>query len=99
MNGVVFEWDEAKDLVNQRKHGISFRRASRVFSDPLRVSKVDRIEGGEIRWQTFGVIEGVLLLMVAHTIWDANLDVETVRIISARRATRQERWIYENEDG
>jgi uncharacterized protein len=60
---------------------------------------VDRIEEAEVRWQTFGIVEGLLTLMVAHTIWDDTDDVERVRIISARRATKQERWIYENENG
>ena len=94
-----FEWDDAKNLAKQRKHGISFERASRVFVDPLRVSKVERIADTELRWQTFGVIEDLLLLMVAHTTRDVESGVEIVRIISARRITRQERWIYENEDG
>jgi uncharacterized protein len=99
VSGVIFEWDEAKDLANQKKHDLSFLRASHVFDDPLRVSKVDRIEEGEVRWQTFGMIEGLLTLMVAYTIWDAVSGGERVRIISVRRATKQERWIYENENG
>jgi uncharacterized protein len=99
MGGMIFEWDETKDIANQRKHGLSFQRASRMFADPLRVSKVERIEGGEVRWQTFGVIEDILLVMVAHVVWDSDLGAETIRIISARRATKQERRIYENEDG
>jgi uncharacterized protein len=99
MGGMIFEWDEAKDLANQRKHGVSFSRASRAFDDPLRVTLADRVEGGEMRWQTFGMIEDLLLVMVAHTIWDLTLDVETVRIISARRATKRERWNHENGNG
>jgi uncharacterized DUF497 family protein len=44
-----FEWDEAKNLSNQRKHGVSFERASAVFLDPLCVSVEDRVEDGETR--------------------------------------------------
>ncbi|MHB8528372.1 MAG: BrnT family toxin [Caulobacteraceae bacterium] len=51
MIGVRFEWDEAKNLSNQRKHdSVSFEEASQVFRDPLHVSVQDRIEGGEQRW-------------------------------------------------
>jgi uncharacterized protein len=96
---MTFEWDDAKDFANQKKHGVSFQRAARVFLDPLRVTKVERIEQDETRWQTFGVIEGIVLLMVAHTWLDIDSEVEIVRLISARRATRRERRIYENEDG
>lgn len=99
MSDMIFEWDKAKDIANQKKHGISFQRASRVFGDPLRVSKVERIEDGEVRWQTFGVIEDVLLVMVAHVIWDSDFGTETVRIVSARLATKQERRTYENDNG
>ena len=98
MHDIEFEWDEAKNRINQRKHGISFEVAREVFRDPLRVSLVDRIVSGEERWQTFGMVEGVLLLLVAHTTWD-DLDmdtpVEVVRIISARKVTPMERKIYE----
>ena len=50
MTSVRFEWDEAKNLSNQRKHdGVSFEDACRVFQDPLQVSVQDRVEGGEQR--------------------------------------------------
>ena len=52
---------------------------------------------GERRWQTLGMVEGVLLLLVAHTFLEEG-DVEVVRIISARRAERQERRRYEQEN-
>ena len=45
-----FEWDEAKNRANQRKHGVSFEEAAHVFRDPLQVSVQDRTEGGEQRW-------------------------------------------------
>jgi uncharacterized protein (DUF4415 family) len=68
MNGIRFEWDEAKNRANMAKHGISFRRATQVFDDPHYISVPERIEDGEQRWQAFGLVEGHLLLMAAHTI-------------------------------
>jgi uncharacterized protein len=47
-------WNEPKSRSNQRKHGISFDTASRVFLDPLHLSRQDRIVEGEERWQTIG---------------------------------------------
>ena len=67
MASIRFEWDEAKNLANQRKHGISFEQAIEVFDDPLNVQVLERIEDGEERWQTFGLIDNVLLLAVAPT--------------------------------
>ncbi len=100
---VRFEWDEAKDLSNQRKHdGVSFEEARQVFRDPLHISVQDRVEGGEQRWQTVGAVGGFVILVVAHTVTEEDADggsVEVIRIISARRATPRERRRYENEDG
>jgi len=90
-----FEWDVDKNVSNQTKHGVSFELASEVFDDPLHVSVADRIEGGEQRWITLGLVEGIVILIVAHT-WHDDGDDEVVRIISARRATRKERRSYEN---
>jgi len=56
-----FEWDSAKAAVNLRKHEISFDIALRVFADPFALSEQVRIEGGEQRWQTLGIVEGYLL--------------------------------------
>ena len=102
MEHVRFEWDETKNLSNRRKHGVSFEEACQVFLDPLYVSVQDRIEGGESRWQTLGLVEGVLLLTVAHTVREELEDgalVDVIRIISARQATRKERRRYEDENG
>ncbi len=105
MEGIRFEWDKAKNLSNRRKHGVSFEEASQVFCDPLYVSVQDRIEGGEVRWQTFGLVENLLLLTVAHTVREEREDgtdydksVDVIRIISARPATRKERRRYEDEN-
>lgn len=91
----MFSWDDAKDESNQRKHGVSFAAAKLVFDDPLHVTRHDRIEHGEQRWQTVGLAGGVALLLVAHTWREADSGVEHIRIISARRATKLERKVYE----
>ena len=91
-----FTWDPAKAASNLRKHGISFEEAVRVFADPMAVTRQDRIENGEQRWQTIGAVGGFTLLLVAHTLWDDETGIEVVHIISARRADRKERRIYEN---
>lgn len=87
---MIFEWDENKNRSNQVKHGIDFESAATVFDDPLMQSRVDEVG----RWQTIGYAAGqILLLFVAHTYHEA--DEVVVRIISARRASRQEREQYE----
>lgn len=90
-----FEWDAAKASTNLQKHQVSFDTALRVFADPFAITNQDRIENGEQRWQTLGTVEGYLLLLVAHTIRDDEDGKEIVRIISARRADKKERKLYE----
>jgi uncharacterized DUF497 family protein len=93
-----FEWDPDKAASNFRKHGVSFQTAARVFTDPYALVEQDRIVDHEERWQTLGVVEGVLMLMVAHTVREQG-KVEVIRIISARLANRRERRRYEEENG
>ena len=92
---LYFEWDEAKNQKNQKKHDVSFETASLIIDDPLRISIQDRHTGGEERWQTIGMVKGVLMLLVAHTIFDED-DCEIIRIISAREVTKAERSQYEH---
>ena len=51
---ILFEWDEAKAKSNERKHGVRFEDAMLVFADPYALVEQDRMEGGELRWQTLG---------------------------------------------
>jgi uncharacterized DUF497 family protein len=98
---IEFEWDEAKNLSNRLKHGVSFEEAGQVFDDPLYTSVPERVEDGERRWQTFGRVNKVLL-MTAHTLREehaGNESIEIIRIITARKATARERRKYEDEDG
>lgn len=91
---VWFEWDEAKAKSNKRKHGVRFEDAMLVFADPFALVEQDRIAGGELRWQTLGLVGGVALLLVAHTV-QSGPGEETIRIVSARKATRKERRRYD----
>ncbi len=89
-----FLWDENKSRLNLAKHKVSFETAALVFEDPHCISRLDRIKDGEERWQTIGVAAGVVVLLVAHADSGEGGE-EVIRIISARKATPQERKIYE----
>jgi hypothetical protein len=94
---VNFEWDPDKDAWNFVKHGIRFETAALVFDDPYHVSQLDRVVDGEERWRTMGLIGGLVIVIVAHTYCEQNGE-ETVRIISARKATKRERKHYEERN-
>jgi uncharacterized DUF497 family protein len=89
-NRMRFEWDANKDRGNQKKHGVSFEFATRVFADPCCMIWEDRVdEDGETRWQAVGLIETVILLVV-H-VYRSTIDgEEIIRIISARKASEHE---------
>jgi len=65
---IRFEWNEAKAKSNERKHGIRFEDAMLVFADPYALVEQDRVEGGELRWQTLGLVGDIVLILVAHTV-------------------------------
>lgn len=90
-----FEWDTNKAKSNLIKHGIRFEEAVLVFDDPYHLSLQDRHENGEFRWQTIGLVNGLIVIMVAHTVRFESGD-EVIRIISARKADRKERSRYEH---
>lgn len=81
-----FEWDEAKSKSNLRKHRVSFETAMLAFKDPNSLTEQDREIGGEVRWRTIGMVDGQLILFVAHTVVER--EEEIVRIISARKASQ-----------
>ena len=91
----LIEWDEVKNRLNIRKHGLSFDLAREVFADPNLLVEQDRFVDGEARWQAVGFVRGVLLLLVAHTVRDDEDEGEVIRIISARRVNSDERRKYE----
>ena len=86
-----FEWDTPKAEANIQKHGVSFDEAASVFLDQLAVSGQDPDHSvGESRYITFGISSLGQMLSVSHTYRPGG-----IRIISARRVTRNERKLYE----
>ncbi len=86
-----FEWNLNKAELNRQKHQISFQEAATVFSDPLSVTFPDPGHSiGEERYLIIGMSHHLQILVVAHI-----YKVETIRIISAREATKRERKFYE----
>ncbi|HEX3969527.1 MAG TPA: BrnT family toxin [Edaphobacter sp.] len=88
-----FSWDENKNCSNYSKHGVYFETAMLIFDDPRFIMGRDLTVDDEERWQTIGLVQGILLL-VAHTMGEIE-DQEIVRIISAREVTARERKVYE----
>lgn len=89
---MTFEWDTGKASANLKKHGVDFREAATVFDDPLSTTFPDLEHSvSERRFITIGQSALGLVTVVAHT--EAG---DTIRIISARAATRGERTFYED---
>ncbi|MFM6321548.1 MAG: BrnT family toxin [Microcystis panniformis] len=86
---MAYQWNRDKAATNLRKHGIDFADAASVFSDDLAITIPDE-RFGEERFVTIGVDAFGRVLVVVYTIRD-----DETRIISARKATRQERQQYE----
>ncbi len=88
---MTFEWDEAKERYNIWKHGIRFITATSVFSDPFRLEIYDEMHSDdEVRYITIGEIKSeCMILFVVYT-----ERAESIRIISARRASSKERRLY-----
>jgi len=88
---VQFEWDPEKAAANLKRHRVSFSEAAGVLEDPLSTTFPDEAHSEqEMRFLTIGASHRGRVLVVAHT--ERN---DTIRIISARRATRREREFYE----
>jgi uncharacterized DUF497 family protein len=92
---IEFDWDPEKAASNAGKHGVAFEEAMTVFRDPLARSILDPDQpAGEERWITVGEASTGNLLVVVHTWVDTDADRGAVRIISARRPTRNEARQY-----
>lgn len=86
-----YEWDEVKRQSNIQKHGIDFVAAKKVFADSERIETVDdRHDYGEKRIQTIGFAKPGILFVV-YTLRD---NEETIRFISARKANKKEKALY-----
>jgi uncharacterized DUF497 family protein len=87
-----FEWDEDKNQINIRKHGISFEQAKTIF-DGFTVRSMDRrYDYGEVREISLGLLGKVVVIAVVHT--DR---IGVCRLISARAANKVERKLYDEE--
>ena len=87
----LVEWDDNKNLINIRKHGISFETAALVFADEERIEYYDKLHShDEDRFVVLGCVQGILYVVYTMR-QDASL------IISARMATATERKIYYGE--
>jgi uncharacterized DUF497 family protein len=101
---VRYEWDERKNRQNQRKHvGISFELAVLVFDDERRLTAKDRVdETGEQRWHAIGAVSvepGIAdLLLVVHVYREDEDGEEIIRIVSARRADKNDYRRYQEQE-
>ncbi|WP_252178709.1 BrnT family toxin [Endozoicomonas sp. 4G] len=90
---IKFEWDQVKSRSNQRKHGVSFEEAKSVFYDEYAVQFYDEENSeAEDRFLMVGLSQESRVLLVCHCERD---DGQSIRIISARKATHNERRYYE----
>lgn len=84
-----FEWDPEKNASNVQKHGLSFEEAASIFSGPVLTGPDETV--GEYREKSFGLLGGSVVVCVIHTDRGGN-----TRIISARKATRNERKHFDD---
>jgi uncharacterized DUF497 family protein len=92
-----FDWDPNKARTNLKKHGVSFRLATTVFRDPWTLTIYDDEHSEhEERWVTLGRTGNGQYLVVVHTLEWLSTTETKVRIISARKANRQEIHDYED---
>lgn len=86
-----FTWDENKRLENLKKHQLDFTDAEKVLSGPYRLFEDNRFEYDEQRWIALGLLH-VVVVVIVHT------ETETeIRIISMRKASRNEQELYFKE--
>ena len=89
LNNVSFEWDEEKDRINFMKHGIHFKTAAKVFLDPNKLIREDEEHVQELRFDILGKVGKILFVVCAFR------EQNTIRLISARVATKDEKARYE----
>jgi uncharacterized protein len=83
-----FEWDEAKRRSNLHRHGIDFNVVEKILAGPTISVVDDRFDYGEMRLQTFGLLNGKVVA-ITHS-----EDDDVMRVISIRKATKHEEKIY-----
>ncbi|MEZ4731394.1 MAG: BrnT family toxin [Caldilineaceae bacterium] len=88
LQNIRFEWDSRKAEVNRQKHKIAFETACEAFFDPFLQQDEDEFVDGELRERVIGMTESWQLLYAVYT-----LRTDRIRLISARPATRQEKYV------
>jgi len=92
MSSITFVWDQSKDKINQKKHGISFNEAKTIFYDEnARLISDNEHSQNEDRFILLGLSYTLRLLIVVHSYREND---EIIRIISARKATKNETKFY-----
>jgi len=90
MDGRLIEWDDRKNEINRRKHGIDFGDAGLVFADEARIEMFDELHSDEEdRYITIGRVEDILFVVFTE-----RPEHHSIRLISARRANAHERRLY-----
>ena len=85
---MLFEWDEEKNKINRKKHGVDFYDAAMVFSDENRIESFDDLHSDEEeRWQVIGKVKDILFVVYTER-------NDSTRLISARKADAYERRMY-----
>ncbi|MCD8513138.1 MAG: BrnT family toxin [Nitrincola sp.] len=92
-----FEWDPVKAEINRKKHRVTFEQACAVFNDPMAITVFDEDNSVDVedRWITLGQTNSQLFLVVVHTYRELRKNNLTIRLISARLATKHEIKQYE----
>ena len=88
---IKLEWNENKNEANIQRHGIDFQDAETIFCHPLLIREDSRKDYGEKRLVGLGLLHGVVVIIVFTKRNDA------IRVISIRRANRNERKIYQEK--
>ena len=92
INEMVFEWDDEKNQINLRKHGVDFTDAAKVFGDVNRIEWFDKKHSDEEdRYITLGMVDEILFVVYTDR-------EDKTRLISARRADKNERRKYYARD-
>lgn len=92
INGRLFDWDDDKEKINIKKHGVSFDEASTVFLDEFAIERYDTEHSdNEDRFIIIGTSKKDRILFVCHCLRENNL---VTRIISARKATKEDKDLY-----
>jgi uncharacterized protein len=94
MPELIFEWDEDKNKLNKKIHGITFDDAKFVFNDPNKIILPDLYHSEkEERWLAIGMVNRVLFVVFTER------DDNVIRLISARVGTKAEEKLYNEQNG